>query len=282
MFVATIVIPEGGGVYAKRMIEQNVFLFVLYLFLGFMAGASIASFADAAASRTVAEKKWWGDARSLCGACGRTLSLADLVPFFSFLWLRGCCRTCRTIIPARHFYIECVAGIFGAAFVWKWGVSPALLFSFVALLFLLFHAVTDFLCGYIYDAWVIAMAICAIVLRFLFGNVSAVFDGMLGAGLGFCVIYLIVLLSRGGMGSGDAMLMLGTGAMLGWKMTIVALYLGFLCGGVVVIPLLVMKKVSRKDILPLGPFLAFGALLSLFAAGPLLALFGLSQSWPWN
>lgn len=44
------------------------------------------------------------------------------------------------------------------------------------------------------------------------------------------------------MGFGDAMLMMGIGAFLGWKMTVAALYFGFISGGVVVIPLLIMKK----------------------------------------
>lgn len=262
-------------------LPDNV-LIVLYSIFGFAFGACIGSFADAAASRTVAEKKWWGAARSVCENCGRTLSFVDLIPVFSFLFLKAKCRTCGARIPARHFYVELLAGFLGAAFVWRWGVHPALFFSYAALLFLFFHALTDILCGYIYDSWAFAMAICAVILRFFFGGVPAVIDGALGCALGFGAIYLIVLLSKGGMGTGDAMLMLGTGALLGWKMTIFALYLGFMAGGVVVIPLLLLKKVSRKDIIPLGPFLVAGAIMSLFAGGPLLRLLGLLPSWPWN
>ena len=77
------------------------------------------------------------------------------------------------------------------------------------------------------------------------------------------------------------MLMMGIGAFLGWKMTVAALYFGFISGGVVVIPLLIMKKVSRKDSVPLGPFLAFGAAVSMAAGAYALEKFGIIVPWPW-
>lgn len=257
-------------------------LFLISIFFGFLFGASIGSFADAAASRTVADQKWWGFERSRCPSCRCELTAAELIPLLSYLFLRGRCRHCVAPIPRRHFMTELLAGLLGMLFVRRFGLTPALFFAFAALLFLLFHTLTDLLSGYIYDSWVWAMAACAVVLRLLFAGMDALIDGVLGAALGFAAIYLIVLLSRGGMGTGDAMLMLGTGALLGWRMTSIALYLGFMSGGVVVLPLLLLKKVSRKDIIPLGPFLATGAGFSLFLAGPLLHFVGLSISWPWN
>jgi len=80
---------------------------------------------------------------------------------------------------------------------------------------------------------------------------------------------------------GDAMLMLGTGAILGWKMTILSLYIGFMAGGVIVIPLLALKKISRKDSVPLGPFLSAGVMLTIFIGQIIFQYFGFSQAWPW-
>ncbi len=63
------------------------------IFIGFAAGAVIGSFINAAAMRTVAEKKWWGSERSVCDNCGRTLNAFDLIPIVSYLVLAGRCRT---------------------------------------------------------------------------------------------------------------------------------------------------------------------------------------------
>jgi leader peptidase (prepilin peptidase)/N-methyltransferase len=112
-----------------------------------------------------------------------------------------------------------------------------------------------------------------------------VIDGALGAALGFGFISLIVLVSRGGMGWGDAVLMAGIGAAVGWRYCVFCLYAGFLIGGVVVLPMLILSKVKRKDAVPLGPFLAAGTAVTLFIGGRLVSFFGRLiggyAGWPW-
>jgi leader peptidase (prepilin peptidase)/N-methyltransferase len=88
------------------------------IFIGFAAGAVIGSFINAAAMRTVAEKKWWGSERSVCDNCGRTLNAFDLIPIVSYLVLAGRCRTCKKPIPSRHFISELAGGSIGALSVW--------------------------------------------------------------------------------------------------------------------------------------------------------------------
>ena len=100
------------------------------IFLGFAAGAVTGSFINAAAMRTVAEKKWWGNERSVCDKCGRQLSPFDLIPIISYIVLQGRCRACKSTIPPRHFISERTGGIIGALSVWYWGVGFPLIFSF--------------------------------------------------------------------------------------------------------------------------------------------------------
>ena len=252
----------------------------LTIFIGFIAGAAIGSFIDAAALRTVAEKKWWGKERSICDSCGRQLTVFDLIPIISYLILQGRCRKCGGPISPRHFLSEAVAGFTGAFSVWYWGFTYPLLFSYLALFFLLFHSLTDLESGYIYDSWAFAMAAASLLAR-LPGGRYAVVDGLLGAAFGFIFIYAIVIISGGGMGTGDAILMLGVGALMGWKLTILALYLAFMTSGTVVIPLLAMKRLNRKDAVPLGPFIAVGCMLAIFTGGYILGRLGFEPNWPW-
>ena len=251
------------------------------IFMGFAAGAVIGSFINAAAMRTVSEKKWWGNERSVCDKCGRKLNFFDLIPIISYLVLAGHCRTCRSPIPPRHFISELTGGVIGALSVWYWGIDTPLLFSFIALFFMLFHSLTDIESGYIYDPWALAMTAVSMLAR-LSGGFSDLIDGAMGAALGFLFIYAIVLLSRGGMGMGDAMMMLGVGALLGWKLTILSLYLGFMSSGVIVIPLLAAKKLSRKDAVALGPYLAAGCILAIFTGRFIFEYLGFSLGWPWS
>ena len=251
------------------------------IFLGFAAGAAAGSFINAAAMRTVAEKKWWGNERSVCDRCGRQLNCFDLIPIISYLVLWGHCRTCRSPIPPRHFISELTGGAIGALSVWYWGIGIPMVFSFIALCFMLFHSLTDIGSGYIYDPWALAMAALSLLAR-LPGGFHALIDGAAGAVLGFLFIYAIVLASRGGMGMGDAMMMLGVGALLGWKLTILSLYLGFMSSAVIVIPLLIAKKLNRKDAVPLGPYLAAGCILAIFTGRFIFEYLGFSLGWPWS
>lgn len=177
-----------------------------------------------------------------------------------------------------------LAGLFsaaaGALFMWRFSTPLALLFSFAAFAFLLFHSLTDIKNGHIYDLPVIMMMIVGLSFR-LCGGVPALTDGVVGATVGWGLVYAVRVISRGGMGSGDAMLMLGTGAMLGWRLTLIALYCGFLASGLFVIPMLLMKKMGGRDTVPLAPFLASGSLLGILAGESICLLFDSGLAWPW-
>src|SRR4051794_36510302 len=44
--------------------------------------------------------------RSICPHCGHQLGVKDLVPLFSWLWLRGKCRYCRGTISWQYPIVE--------------------------------------------------------------------------------------------------------------------------------------------------------------------------------
>jgi prepilin signal peptidase PulO-like enzyme (type II secretory pathway) len=96
--------------------------------------------------------------------------------------------------------------------------------------------------------------------------------GGLGAGLG---LFLLVLAYPRGMGMGDVKLALFMGCGLGLAV-VVALFLGFLAAAVPAIALLVRHgSAARKQAIPLGPFLALGGVIALFAGDAIV-------DWYWN
>lgn len=91
--------------------------------------------------------------------------------------------------------------------------------------------------------------------------------GGLGAGLG---LFLLVLAYPRGMGMGDVKLAFFTGCGLGLAV-LVGLFLGFLFAAVPAIVLLVRHgSAARKLVIPLGPFLALGAVVALFAGDAII------------
>lgn len=95
--------------------------------------------------------------------------------------------------------------------------------------------------------------------------------GAVGLGALSLVLALIAAALRSGFGLGDVVLCaivgLVTGAV-GWWAPLVALYAAFLLGGAYAVVHIVIRRGSRRDAVPFGPFLVLGALLALFVDLP--------------
>ena len=117
------------------------------------------------------------------------------------------------------------------------------------------------------DRIVLPSAVVVAVARSLDEPSVAWVLGGLGAGL---ALFLLVLAYPKGMGMGDVKLALFMGAGLGLSV-VVGLFLGFIAGAVPAIVLLVRHgREARKQAIPLGPFLALGAAIALFAGDAIL------------
>jgi leader peptidase (prepilin peptidase)/N-methyltransferase len=278
-------IISSRGVLDLELATSSQIPFIISILFSLAAGACAGSFINATAMRTAADKKWWGGERSSCDKCGKVLQAPDLVPIFSFIFLRGRCRYCGEPISRRHFAVEVISAAGTAALFARWGLSPALAFSLAVFWFSLFNSLTDIEIGYIYDVWAVALGALGMLMRIPAGW-PAMIDGALGGLIGFGFIAMVILVSRGGMGWGDAMLMLGIGGAVGWRYSALSLYVGFMVGGVIVLPLLAMKKLKRKDAIPLGPFLAAGSVIVLFFGNVLVRRLSYFMSarpgWPWG
>lgn len=248
---------------------------------GFIIGSVMGSFIHAVALRTVKDIKWWGSERSLCPQCKHTLGFWDLIPLFSWLFLRGRCRYCGKPIPPAYFAAELITAILTSAIFIRWATAPAALFlSLAAMWFMIFHAITDLYSQYIYDGFALACGIVGMALR-IFGGWKALGDGVLGASVGWLPLAALIFCTRGKMGWGDANLMAGLGACLGLKMTLTAMYCGFMTGGLIAVVLLIAHKVGRKDALPMAPSLTAGTFITLIWGPQLLQYLRFLLWWPW-
>ena len=81
-----------------------------------------------------------------------------------------------------------------------------------------------------------------------------------GGGL-FLVVYLI---SHKGLGGGDVKFMAAVGLYLGFGGIIQAMLFGTVLAGLTGLVLILLKKIGRKDTIPLAPFLYVGILTTVF------------------
>ncbi len=198
---------------------------------------------------------------SRCPHCQVPIRAVDNVPVLSYLLLRGRCRSCGHRISARYPIVELLMAILTVA-VWSAFAGP--LPRMAGLLFAFLMVVITFID---LDHQLILNRITypGIAVGLLFSAAHGrIVPALLSAAGAAALIAAIVVLSRGGMGGGDIKLAGLMGAFLGWPGVAVALFLGFMAGGVVGIGLLALRLRGRKDAIPFGPALAAGALVALF------------------
>lgn len=236
--------------------------------LRFMAGACLFSFLNVVIDR-LPRGESVVKGRSHCMSCGHVLSAGELFPIFSFLALRGRCKSCGEKIPCRSLIIECLGG---AAFVCCgvfYGTGAAGLLSlralviFVYLAVLMAVAVIDWDTQTIYDRFHIVILLLGAAAVWLF-PAHGIIDHLIGAVCVSLPMFLLALVIPGAFGGGDVKLMAASGFLLGTKAIICAMFLGLLFGGVYCIALLAAKKIARKDQFAFGPFLAAGLTVAAF------------------
>lgn len=132
------------------------------------------------------------------------------------------------------------------------------LLALLALSFAELHALTDFENGYIYDSGVVISLVLAALLRLPFDGFGGAFDLIKGAAAGAIPLTAISIFKPSWMGRGDALLMAGLGALMGWKAALLAVYFAFIIGGIIAFCLLLSGLANRYTFLPFAPFILLG------------------------
>lgn len=221
--------------------------------LVFLLGLAVGSFSNCLIYRLEKNKSFL-QGRSFCPLCHHKLSWPDLIPVFSFLFLKGKCRYCHKNIPWQYPLVEMfTALIFLLIFNFQLPIFYFIIAPFFIVIFvydLKHYLIPDKI---IYPAIIIAAVFNFQVINLLSALVAAAFFSA------------IVLLSRGRwMGIGDIKLGFLMGLLLGFPNILVSLFLAFTIGATIGIGLIIFGKKTLKSEVPFGPFLVGGTFIALF------------------
>jgi len=246
----------------------------------FIFGLIIGSFLNVAIYRYHTSKSFGG--RSACMSCRNQLRFYELVPVFSFLFLRGRCRNCKSKISFQYILVELATGLIFSALFLKFqdlffisNLAFITAYAYYAVMFslLVMIATYDLKHKIIPDALSLLFGTLAFAGLFFFsGNniysgyyfhMPGLWDFLSGIliALPFAFFWLV---SKGAwMGLGDAKLAVGLGWFLGLSMAISGIVVAFWVGAIVGIFLLLLsKKYGMKSEIPFAPFLVLGAVLA--------------------
>jgi len=209
--------------------------------------------------------------RSYCEFCKKKLTFVDLIPVFSYLFIRGKCRYCKAKLSLYYPLVEVVTGVL---FVFAGlhtgmvsnGVSTLELFYY---LFIVSSLIVIFFIDLKYGIIPFSVMIPVTLVSFLGILLTANYllpTNLLSA-FGAMLFFLVIFLgTRGrGMGFGDVVYAFFMGLLLGFPNIILGLYVAFLSGAAISVILILRKKKKMKGgTVPFGPFLVFGTIVSLF------------------
>lgn len=228
--------------------------------------------------------------RSRCFSCDKELSWYELIPFFSYVFLQGKCKTCKSKISLQYPVIELLTGLVFVGVVIRqynlWYVYSSFengltysvflaLYYFVVFSILIAITIYDYRHKIIPNSFVYAFIFLAILklaffvyLKYPNLETQDWYD-ILSPVILFIPFALLWLVSSGRwMGFGDAKLAFGIGALLGFTYGLGGIVVGFWAGALWSILLMLVYKIYKKDgsismqsEIPFAPFLIFGTLL---------------------
>lgn len=262
-----------------------------YIFI-FLFGAAVGSFLNVVIHRVPNEQSIVFP-NSACPNCKNPIKPYDNIPIFSWLILKGKCRNCKNPISPRYPAVELLTALLFVLVFWQIGFNaflpvslifvasivalifidaenmilpnvityPLLVFALIVrLIFPLFFEVT-----YFKDLAIFPLSQMSGYPLWLLSLAGAILGALVGGGSLWLVGEIWKRL-RGvdAMGLGDVKMMFAVGALLGWRLTFLTIFIGAFTGAI--IGIFMISRQKEKDFqaqIPFGIFLGIGAIISL-------------------
>lgn len=243
------------------------------IFLVVIFGLVIGSFLNVCICR-IANEESIAFPPSHCTNCGYELKAKDLIPVLSYIFLGGKCRSCKEKISIQYPIVEILNAILYIAIYLKFGFTLNLFKFCLFASLLIVIGFIDFKTQYVYNSTVVFGVVSGILFAVLewMETKSIPWNYIAGAFIGFGIIYLIVILTRG-MGEGDIDIALICGLFLGIKGILVTLFLAIILGGIVATIILIFKLKERKAEIAFGPYLAIGGIIACLYGSRLIDIY---------
>ncbi len=234
--------------------------------VAFVPGLAVGSFLNVVAAR-VPQRRSIVRPPSACPACEAPIAARDNIPIVSYLLLRGRCRNCGVTIPWKYPAVELVTALLVAGCALDFGLTFKAGIAALFCVVLVAISVIDLERRIIPNRIVLPAA--AVILALQTARDPSV--EWVAAGAGAAAFLLLAALAYpAGMGMGDVKLALLLGFGLGRTVPI-GMLMGMIAALVPAVVLLARHgSAARKMAIPFGPFLAFGAVVALFAGDRIL------------
>jgi leader peptidase (prepilin peptidase)/N-methyltransferase len=251
----------------------------------FALGASIGSFINVVVYRVPAGLSVLYPP-SRCPHCLHRLGKENL-PVLGWVLLQGRCKYCKSPISIRYPVVEAVTGLLFLGVFWTFDISVQTLGYWAFASWLLALSLIDLdtmtLPNPLTQSGLILGLVFQLGMGYLVqgtwtGAIHQSMAGVIGAVLGIWLFDAIIIVSsiclgQTAMGGGDAKLAAMMGAWLGWKYLLLSGFLACALGAFVGGGAIALGILHRRQPMPFGPFLALGAVITIFAGEAVLTAY---------
>lgn len=252
---------------------------IYFTIVSFIMGTVLGSFFNVCIYR-IPNKESIVNPPSHCYNCNNKLKALDLVPILSWTLLRGKCRYCGQEISSRYALVELLTGILYVLVYKMYGLNIIALYYILLISLLLIITFIDIDHYIIPDGLIIFGSVGAVIFNIL-GQGISIKDSLLGSiicGGGMLVlIHLIeLIIKKEAMGGGDIKLFGMVGLFLGLKLGLLTILLSVYIGAICGVCSVIYSKIKKKEIntiIPYGPFISLGALISVLYGSNIINLY---------
>lgn len=234
------------------------------LLVVFVFGLVFGSFFNVVALRTLKGEKL-DYPPSHCVNCNHNLAAKDLVPVFSWLYLRGKCRYCKEKISPIYPFVEFLTGVSYTLIVYEFGFTLETFIQIIFITIMMIATSADLKEKIIPDRFFLIGLALVLILRIVKGDDLGHY--LLSSAIAFGVLLLILLLSKGRMGGADVKLYALIGLSIGWVDSLGSLfYASFVAVAFYIVMNFINKKgkITGKTEIPFVPFITIGVLMTYF------------------
>ncbi|WP_201713644.1 prepilin peptidase [Rossellomorea arthrocnemi] len=207
--------------------------------------------------------------RSACPYCRHTLTARELIPVVSYIIQGGKCAQCKGRISPLYPLMEFSTGLLFLLSYTILGLQPELIIALTLVSLFMIITVSDLKYMVIPDKVLLFFSVLFIIER-LFIPLNPWWDSIAGAITGFCLLLLIAIISKGGMGGGDIKLFAVIGLVVGVKVMMFSFFLATLFGAVAGVTGLLFGVFKKGQPIPFGPYIVLGTLAAYFFHQPIL------------
>ncbi len=244
---------------------------IYWLIVFFLLGTIFGSFFNVVGLR-LPKKQPFHIGRSHCPTCHKTLQWYELIPVLSFIIQRGKCKGCSGKISPIYPVVEFLTGGLFAFSYWQLDFQVELITALLLMSMLMIIFVSDITYMIIPNKILLFFLPFLLILRIIH-PLDPWYDAIIGGVVGYTLIAIIIIVSKGGMGAGDMKLFGVLGIIFGISNTMLSFLIAAFLGAIIGSILILLKRLKKKQPIPFGPYIVVGAIITYFYGSKIIQLY---------